>query len=73
MSRQPRSKRVVNLLNALESIYSNPDASIAERLEAAALSAKLLSKKKPAKRQVKSRNVKNALEQIRQLQNGGNK
>jgi hypothetical protein len=58
MSRSPRSKRVIRLLDSLESVHTNPNATPAERLEAARLTYAILSgrrktaegrKRKPAK------------------------
>ncbi len=59
MSRPPRGKRIIKLLDSLQDVYTSPDASPAERLEASQLAASILSgkrktattrkKRKPAK------------------------
>ena len=72
--KQPRSKRAIALLDALQKIFENPDATVPERLQAAELSATLLSgkKPKPAKKRKKS-DVGAALREIRKLQQGETK
>jgi hypothetical protein len=60
---------VIKLLNALEHVYTSDSSTPAEKLEAARLASSIMAgKKKPAKPKAKSRNVKNALAQIRKLQ-----
>jgi hypothetical protein len=64
-----RNPRTIKLLDSLQDVYTNPDATPAEQLEAARLASSIMAgKKKPAKPKSKSRNVKNALAQIRKLQ-----
>jgi hypothetical protein len=46
MSRPPRGKRVIKLLDSLQDVYTSPDASPGEKLEAARLAQLILSGKR---------------------------
>ena len=61
MTKPPRSPRAIRLLDTLESIYSDSNASPAERLEASKLAASILSgKRKTAERRKRKPAVKDS-------------
>jgi hypothetical protein len=57
MPRPPRSPRTIKMLDSLQEIYVNPDASASERIAAATLANKIMNRR-AAKKQYRKRTLR---------------